>query len=206
MWARIVLLVGALSIGSAAAQSTPAVPYPQRYQTALVKYAVVDRVDGLSRDLYASRDAVDAMRRDPSLEEFPVGVLFAFGVYRARMTGHDRRTGRPIFEAGPDGHLVRSQTERTLPLMRKTARLRQPELDVRRLRSVDRRAVEAPAPRRLPALSPGGGDERHVVLAEPAEAVRDDRDGAVPLLRAARAAVLSVLTRRGRVQALPTTR
>ena len=119
MWARVVLLVGALSIGSAAAQSPSAVPYPQRYQTALVKYAVVDRVDGLSRDLYASRDAVDAMRRDPSLKEFRVGVRFALDVYRARMTGHDRKTGSPIFEAGADGHLVRSQTERTLHLMRK---------------------------------------------------------------------------------------
>jgi cytochrome P460 len=120
MWARVVLLVGALSIGSAAAQSPLAVPYPQRYQTALVKYAVVDRVDGLSRDLYASPDATDAMRRDPSLKEFPVGVLFALDVYRARMTGHDRKTGSPIFEAGADGHLVRSQTERTLHLMRKS--------------------------------------------------------------------------------------
>jgi hypothetical protein len=74
MWALVVLLVGTLLIGSASAQSLPAVPYPQSYQTALVKYAVVDRVDGLSRDLYASRDAVDAMRHDPRLKEFPVGV------------------------------------------------------------------------------------------------------------------------------------
>jgi len=42
-----------------------------------MKYAVIDCVDGLSRDLYASPDAVDAMRRDPSLKECPVGVLFA---------------------------------------------------------------------------------------------------------------------------------
>jgi len=34
MWARVVLLVGALSIGSAAAQSPPAVLNPQRYKTA----------------------------------------------------------------------------------------------------------------------------------------------------------------------------
>ncbi|HKA62922.1 MAG TPA: cytochrome P460 family protein [Methylomirabilota bacterium] len=111
--------MGTLLIGSASAQSLPAVPYPQSYQTALVKYAVVDRVDGLSRDLYASRDAVDAMRHDPRLKEFPVGVLFALDVYRAKLTGHDRKTGGPIFEIGADGHLVRGKSERTLHLMRK---------------------------------------------------------------------------------------
>jgi hypothetical protein len=35
----------------------------------VIKDAVIDCVDGLSRDLYASPDAVDAMRRDPSLED-----------------------------------------------------------------------------------------------------------------------------------------
>ena len=120
MWARVMSLVGALAIGSASAQSPPVVPYPQSYQSALVKYAVVDRVDGLSRDLYASRDAVDAMTHDPRLKEFPVGVLFALDVYSAKMTGHDRKTGDPIFELGADGHLVRSKSERTLHLMRKS--------------------------------------------------------------------------------------
>lgn len=120
MWARVVLLVGALLIGSASAQSPPAVPYPPSYQTTLVKYAVVDRVDGLSRDLYASADAVDAVKHDPRLKEFPVGVLFALDVYSARMTGHDRKTGSPIFEHGADGHLVRSKSQHTLHLMRKS--------------------------------------------------------------------------------------
>jgi hypothetical protein len=85
----------------------------------LVKYAVVDRSDGLSRDLYVSRDAMDAVKRDPRLKEFPVGTLFALDVHRARLVGRDRKGGAPVFEATPDGHLVRSEDERILHLMRK---------------------------------------------------------------------------------------
>jgi hypothetical protein len=59
-----------------------------------VKYAVVDRADGFSRDLYASPDALDALSRD-------------------------RKTRAPQFEAGPDDHLIRSKDERILHLMRK---------------------------------------------------------------------------------------
>jgi hypothetical protein len=120
MWARVAVVVGVLSIGSASAQSPPAVPYPQGYKTTLVKYAVVDRTDGLSRDLYASRDAVDAVKHDPRLKEFPAGVLFALDVYSAKMMGRDRKTGGPVFEVASDGHLVRSKDERTLHLMRKS--------------------------------------------------------------------------------------
>lgn len=119
MWARAVLLVVLVLIGQALAQSLPVVPYPRDYKTSLVKYAVVDRSDGMSRDLYASRDAIEALKRDPRLQEFPVGVLFALDVYSARLVGRDPKTRSPRFEATPQGHLVRSKGERTLHLMQK---------------------------------------------------------------------------------------
>src|SRR5256712_4155817 len=111
MWA--LLLVVLVQVVQASAQSPPVVPFAQDYKTSLVKYAVVDRSDGLSRDLYASRDAIDAVKRNPRLQEFPAGVLFAFDVYSARLVGRDRKTQTPIFEATPQGHLVRSKDERS---------------------------------------------------------------------------------------------
>ena len=111
------LLLGLTLIAQVSAQSTPVVPYPRDYKSGLVKYAVVDRSDGLSRDLYVSPDALDALKRDPALKEFPVGALFAIDVHSARLLGRDRRTGAARFEARPDGHLVRSKDERILHLM-----------------------------------------------------------------------------------------
>ncbi len=119
VWPRALLLAVLLLAGHALAESLPVVPYPRDYKTALVKYAVVDRSDGLSRDLYVSRDAIEALKRDPRLQEFPAGVLFALDVHRAKAVGRDRKTGAPVFEAAPDGRLVRSMDERTLHLMRK---------------------------------------------------------------------------------------
>ncbi len=87
MWARtalLVVLVGLVPMEGVLARG-PVVSYPREYRTGLVKYAVVDRVDGLSRDLYASRDAIDALAHDPGLREFPVGTRFAIDVYRAKM-------------------------------------------------------------------------------------------------------------------------
>jgi Cytochrome P460 len=101
------------------AQAPPAVTFPRDYPSALVKYAVVDRADGLSRDLYVSGDALEALRRDAHLSEFPLGTLFAIDVYSARQVGRDRKSGTPIF-ARAEGHLVRAQSERTLHLMQKT--------------------------------------------------------------------------------------
>ena len=118
MWARAGVLVILVLIGQASAQSPP-VPYPRDYKTSLVKYAVVDRSDGMSRDLYASRDAINALQRDPRLQVFPVGVLFALDVYSARLVGRDPKTRAPRFEVTSQGHLVRSNGERTLHLMRK---------------------------------------------------------------------------------------
>ena len=120
MWARAVLLALLVLIGPAAAQSPPAVPYPTNYKTAMLKYALVDRADGLSRDLYVSRDAFEAVKRDPKLTEFPVGAVFALDVYSARMVRRDPKTGATVFERSPDGHLVRSKDEHTLHLMQKT--------------------------------------------------------------------------------------
>ncbi len=63
----IVCLVLLIMLGPVAAQP-PTLPYPRGYKTSLVTYAVVDRSDGLSRDLYTSRDAIDeaaqALRRE----------------------------------------------------------------------------------------------------------------------------------------------
>lgn len=118
---RAGLLALVASAGAAAAASLPVVPYPRDYQTTLVRYAVVDRVDGFSRDLYVSRDALEAVRRDPKLRGFPAGALFALDVHRAKQTGRDRRSGAPIFATSPDGHLDRSQDEHTLHLMQKIA-------------------------------------------------------------------------------------
>ncbi len=119
-WIRGAVVALLALIGPAAAQSPPAVSYPRDYKTTLVKYARVDRVDGLSRDLYVSRDAFESVKREPRLSEFPVGALFALDVYSARVVGRDAKTGASIYEKGPDGRLVRSKDEHTLHLMQKT--------------------------------------------------------------------------------------
>src|SRR2546428_12326611 len=94
MWA--LLLVVLVQVVQASAQSPPVVPFPRSYKTSLVKYAVVDRSDGLSRDLYASRDTIDAVKRNPRLQEFPAGVLSALDVYSARLVGRGRKTQTPL--------------------------------------------------------------------------------------------------------------
>jgi hypothetical protein len=113
------LLVILVSIGCVWAQAPAVVPFPRDYKISLVKYAVVDRADGFSRDLYVSRDALDALKRDPRLKELPAGALLALDVHSARMLGQDRKTRAPRFESGPDGHLVRSKDEHILHLMQK---------------------------------------------------------------------------------------
>ncbi len=118
-WHRALLLVSLAAIGQASAQSAPVVSYPQDYQTRLVKYAVVDRSDGMSRDLYVSRDAIQALQGDPRLREFPAGVLFALDVYSARAVGRDAKTRAPRFDLDAQGRLARSKDERTLHLMEK---------------------------------------------------------------------------------------
>jgi hypothetical protein len=113
------LAVAAL-IAPVAAQSPAVVPYPLDYKTSLMKYAVVDRADGFSRDLYVLPDTLEALRRDPRLSELPVGSLFAIDVYSAKQVGRDRKSQAPIFEATAQGRLVRSKDERTVHLMWKT--------------------------------------------------------------------------------------
>jgi hypothetical protein len=120
LWARAVLLL-VLALGRpVSAQAPPVVAYPEQYKTSLVKYAVVDRSDGSSRDLYASPGAIEALRRDPRLRELPVGVVLAIDVYSAKLLGRDPGSREPVFEATPQGQLVRSTDERTLHLMQKT--------------------------------------------------------------------------------------
>jgi len=115
--------VGAVLLGlaeSVLAQAPALVSYPRNYRASLVQYAVVDRSDGLSRDLYVSRDAIETLTRSPRAREFPVGVLFALDVHTARRIGRDRKTQAPIFETTPQGHLIRSHDEPILHVMRKT--------------------------------------------------------------------------------------
>lgn len=122
MWARtalLVVLVGLVPMEGVLAQG-PVVSYPREYRTGLVKYAVVDRVDGLSRDLYASKDAIEALTHNPGLREFPMGTLFAIDVYRAKVLGRDPRSGATVFATDRQKHLVRGGGERTLHLMQKT--------------------------------------------------------------------------------------
>jgi hypothetical protein len=129
---RAGLLALVASAGAAAAASLPVVPYPRDYQTSLVRYAVVDRVDGFSRDLYVSRDALEAVRRDPKLREFPAGVLFALDVHRAKQTGRDRKSGAPIFATSRRSSGSQQGRAHAAPDAEDRARLRQPELGVRR--------------------------------------------------------------------------
>jgi hypothetical protein len=104
------LLLGLALAGTASGE--PPVPYPRNYKTAFVKYGVVDRGDGMSRDLFVSPHAVEALTRDPGLTELPVGVVLAIDVYSARAVGRE-------FERTPQGRLARSKDERTLHLMRR---------------------------------------------------------------------------------------
>jgi hypothetical protein len=118
-WRRAAaILVAVQPIGSVAGPST-VVPFPRDYETALVKYAVVDRSDGTSRDLYVSPPAVDALRRDPRTRELPVGVLFALDVWSAEPIARPSRMREPRFPRTADGHLARTRDERTLHLMMK---------------------------------------------------------------------------------------
>ena len=114
------MLLILLLMAPALAQSPTAVTYPEDYKTRLVKYAVVDRADGYSRDLYVSPPVIEALRRQPDLQELPVGALFAIDAHTARQVDRDRTTRTPIFETTPQGRLIRSKDERTLHLMQKT--------------------------------------------------------------------------------------
>jgi hypothetical protein len=117
--ARAQLLAVLVLITQASDQSPPVVPYPRAYKNRLVRYAEVDRLDGMSRDLCASRDAIEAPKRDPRLREFPAGVLFVLDVYSGRLVSRDLKTSAPRFETTAQGHPVRSKDERTLHLILK---------------------------------------------------------------------------------------
>lgn len=97
--------------------SQPTIPFPANYKQNLVLYAVVDRVDGKSRDLYVSRQALEAVRRN---EEFPVGAYLAIDVHSAKALGQDAKTKAFIYEKDDQGHLKRSKDEPILHLLIKT--------------------------------------------------------------------------------------
>lgn len=85
---------------------------PPDYRERLVRYAVVDRPDGIVRHLYVSRAAVEAVRRD---EPLPVGTTIVAEAWTAARDGQ----GRLLRDAA--GHL------RPATLL--------PELDVRQKRA-----------------------------------------------------------------------
>jgi hypothetical protein len=91
--ARPALLL-ALTLTGVADVESP-VPYPSDYTHAFVKYAVVDRGDGMSRDLYVSPEGLEAVKREPRLSEFPVGVA-ATGEVQYRVCLHPGRQSCPL--------------------------------------------------------------------------------------------------------------
>lgn len=67
------------------------IEFPDNYRENLVLYATIDRADGISRDLYISPEAVDALENGERFPDYSVVLIEAFEA--------DRR--------GPDGRLVR---------------------------------------------------------------------------------------------------
>lgn len=108
------LVLGFLLLGLA----QQSVPFPVAYKQNLVRYAVVDRVDGKSRDLYASEQALTALRNN---EEFPVGAYLAIDVHSAKALGQDPKTKAFIYAKEANGHLKRSHDEPILHLMFKSS-------------------------------------------------------------------------------------
>ena len=89
------LLLGA--IGTLLAETPAVVSFPRSYKSSMVKYAVVDRSDGFSRDLYASREAIDALRADPRLKEFSVGALLVWEGMSALVEASRRGISTPFW-------------------------------------------------------------------------------------------------------------
>lgn len=102
------LLRGCLGLGLAglllAAKPNPMVPFPQDHRQTLVRYAVVDRSDGKSRDLYVSAQGLEALRQGVPL---PVGTTLAIETF----SGDGRQ------DAG--GRLVRAKEDNQLHVMTK---------------------------------------------------------------------------------------
>lgn len=51
---------------------------PPDYQTEFVHYATVDRVDGMTRNIYISPQAIEAIEADVSLPDYTIVVIEAF--------------------------------------------------------------------------------------------------------------------------------
>lgn len=63
---------------SLAAKPNPMIPFPQNHRQTLVRYAVVDRIDNKSRDLYISPIGLEALRSGLPL---PVGTTLAIETF-----------------------------------------------------------------------------------------------------------------------------
>ncbi|MDX2006848.1 MAG: cytochrome P460 family protein [Meiothermus sp.] len=61
-----------------AAGPNPMIPFPQNFRQTLIKYAVVDRVDKKSRDLYISKRGLEAIQQGLPL---PVGTVIAIETF-----------------------------------------------------------------------------------------------------------------------------
>lgn len=88
------LALGFLLLGClvwAAGQPNPLVPFPHDFRQNLVQYAIVDRPDGRSRDLYISRPGLEALRRNQPL---PVGTVLAIETFS--VTGEQDSRGRMV--------------------------------------------------------------------------------------------------------------
>ena len=62
-----------------AAGPNPMIPFPQNFRQTLVKYAVVDRIDNMSRDIYISKRGLEAIQQGLPL---PVGTVVAIEAFK----------------------------------------------------------------------------------------------------------------------------
>ncbi len=111
-------LTSVLAILLMLAFSQQSVPFPVNYKQNLVLFAVVDRVDGKSRDLYVSKQALEAIGKN---EEFPVGAYLAIDVHSAKVLGQEPKSRAFIYEKDAQGHLKRSKDEPILHLLFKSS-------------------------------------------------------------------------------------
>lgn len=86
-----------------AAKPNPMIPFPQNHRQTLVLYAVVDRIDNRSRDIYISKNGLEALRQGQPL---PVGTTLAIETFSG--VGQDAK-----------GHLIREKEENQLHVITK---------------------------------------------------------------------------------------
>ncbi len=89
-------------------QAAHGLQLPANYPEAYVQYATVDRVDGISRDLYINTEAADALRRGNPLPEGTTIILEAF------QAQHD---SEDTYLMTGDGHFQRAHPLEMLHVM-----------------------------------------------------------------------------------------